>query len=116
MIDFKALITRFSPKYIPSTVIVTSPEYIKGVNAIIADAPRNVAQAYFVWKLVYALSNQVDQAAVDPIVQLKGMLQGTKAQPERWRTCVRTMDDELGWILVRCPSYSIWRSRLRRRI
>lgn len=101
VIDVEAIIKRFSPNYIPSRLIVTSPEYIEKVNVIIQETPRDVVQAYFIWKLVYALSNKVDQGSVTPIVELKDMLQGTKAQPERWRTCVRTMDQDLGWILGR---------------
>ncbi|KAF8421477.1 peptidase family M13 [Tirmania nivea] len=101
VIDVEAIIKRFSPNYIPSRLIVTSPEYIEKVNVIIQDTPRDVVQAYFIWKLVYGLSSKVDQASVTPIVELKDMLQGTKAQPERWRTCVRTMDQDLGWILGR---------------
>lgn len=101
VIDVEAIIKRFSPNYIPSRLIVSSPEYIEKVNAIIQDTPRDVVQAYFIWKLVYALSSKVDQGSVTPIVELKDMLQGTKAQPERWRTCVRTMDQDLGWILGR---------------
>lgn len=97
----EAIITHFSPNFIPSSLIVAYPEYIKNVNGIIKDTPRDIIQAYFVWKLVYALSSKVDQSSVKPIVEFKDMLQGTKAQPERWKICVRAMDEDLGWILGR---------------
>lgn len=101
MIDVEAIIKHFSPNFIPSSLIVAYPEYIKSVNVIIKETPRDIIQAYLIWKLIYALSSKVDQRSVKPIVEFKNMLQGTKAQPERWKICVQAMDEDLGWILGR---------------
>lgn len=100
-VNFISLLDHFSPSYTPQRVIVMSPSYMSAVNEIIDSTPRDVIQGYLLWKAIYALSGRLDPQAVEPITKFKDFLQGTSAQPERWRTCVRIMDSDLSWILGR---------------
>lgn len=100
-VNFITLLDHFSPTYTPQRAIVMSPHYMSSVNEIIDATSREVIQGYLSWKAIYALSGRLDSQAVEPITKFKDFLQGTSAQPERWRTCVRIMDSDMSWILGR---------------
>ena len=56
-----------------------------------------------IWKVVQAFYSKIEADAVVPWKRFVNELQGRDpdSAPERWRTCVRHVDDGLGWILSR---------------
>ncbi|KAF8957632.1 hypothetical protein BGZ46_002153 [Entomortierella lignicola] len=85
----------------PDPIIVSTPDYLEKLNALLRDTPALTLQNYFAWKLIKALS---DDLAIDlrkPMLELKAALQGVSADfvAPRWETCVNVADAALGSML-----------------
>jgi putative endopeptidase len=80
-----------------STLNVAQPEFMKAVNAELADEPVGGLQAYLRFHLVTAaapaLSEPFRQADFDFFSKT---LRGVPAMPPRWRTCTAGVDRSLG--------------------
>ncbi|XP_014553761.1 hypothetical protein COCVIDRAFT_106846 [Bipolaris victoriae FI3] len=103
-IELKAVLEAQAPKNTKvERVIVATPKYLKDLSAILAGTPKDVLQGYFMWKAVQSFSGYVDADAVKPYRRFVNVLSGRDpdSAPERWRTCVRHVDNGLGWILSR---------------
>ncbi|KXX82006.1 Endothelin-converting enzyme 1 [Madurella mycetomatis] len=102
-IDLTHIVSSLSSGYEVDRVIVTSPKYMKELQAIIESTDAAVLQSYFVWKVVQAFYSYVDSTIVKPYKGFVNELAGKdpNSAPERWRTCVDHVDDGLGWILSR---------------
>ena len=89
------------PGYVADRIIVGSPAYLKALSQILKTANTETIQAYFVWKTVQQYAYRVEDDALKPLLQYNNQLLGKApdATEERWRTCVNTVDDGLGWIL-----------------
>lgn len=57
-------------------IIVMAPDYLKQLNKIIADTPRDVIQAYFIWKAIQSYSSFIEADAITPYKQFVNVLQG----------------------------------------
>jgi endothelin-converting enzyme len=84
-------------------VINMSPSYMNKTASTLAETDNKIVQNYMVWKVVQALYSYVEADALTPYKRFGNELQGKDpdSEPERWRTCVRHVDDGLGWILSR---------------
>lgn len=85
----------------PEKYIVGSPHYLEGVTSLLRSANAETLQAYFVWKTVQAYAYKVEDDALKPLKVFDNKLQGKDpdASEERWRTCIKVVDNDLGWIL-----------------
>lgn len=111
--ETKALLPQLSIPFIISSlapsdykadrIIVGSPSYLKSVSSILHSTTKETLQAYLVWKTVQAWASKVEHEALKPLTRFNNELRGKDpdATEERWRTCVREVDDSLGWILSR---------------
>jgi endothelin-converting enzyme len=83
---------------VPNPIIVSSPEYLQKLNALLKDAPAMTLQNYFAWRLIKELSPGLAIELRKPMQQLKAALQGVSADliTPRWETCVDVVDDSLG--------------------
>ncbi|KAF9995231.1 hypothetical protein BGZ80_003531, partial [Entomortierella chlamydospora] len=83
---------------IPDPIIVSSPDYLGKLNALLRDTPALTLQNYFAWKLIKALSADLALELRRPMMELRAALQGISADLEtpRWETCVDVIDTALG--------------------
>ncbi|KAJ9000383.1 hypothetical protein HRR94_004961 [Exophiala dermatitidis] len=84
-------------------VIVMAPEYLKDLSKLLDDTTEDVIETYFLWKVIQAYAGYIEADAIEPYRRFTNELQGKDpdSKPERWRTCVRHVDDGLGWLLSR---------------
>ena len=85
----------------PSKYIIGAPSYLEGVSHILKSTSAEALQAYFVWKTVQTHAYKVEDDVLKPLKSFNNELQGKgpDAAEERWRTCIRVVDNGLGWIL-----------------
>ena len=90
-----------SPGCKPNKYIVGSPQYLEGVTDLLKSTSPEALQAYFVWKTVQKYAYKVEDDALKPLKRFDNKLQGKDpdAAEERWRTCIKVVDGDLGWIL-----------------
>ncbi|KAK3843570.1 MAG: hypothetical protein J3R72DRAFT_366743 [Linnemannia gamsii] len=83
---------------VPNPIIVSSPDYLQKLNALLKDTPALTLQNYFAWRLIKTLSSGLAVELRKPMQQLKAALQGVSADlvTPRWETCVDEVDSSLG--------------------
>lgn len=83
---------------VPNPIIVSSPEYLQKLNALLKDTPAMTLQNYFAWRLIKTLSPGLAAELRKPMQQLKAALQGVSADlvTPRWETCIDVVDESLG--------------------
>jgi endothelin-converting enzyme len=99
-----AIVRKLAPKDVKvEGVINMSPSYMNKTALTLKDTDDKVLQNYLIWKVVQSLYPYVEADALTPYKRFANELQGKDpdSAPERWRTCVRHVDDGLGWILSR---------------
>jgi endothelin-converting enzyme len=92
------IIANFTDGYVPSKVIVGSPDYLKSLSTILRSQNRETVQAYLVWKVISAWGGSVEDDALKPLLRFRNKLQGKApdVKQERWRTCVSIVGSDLG--------------------
>lgn len=89
--------------YQPEKLIVTAPGYLRTLSEVLNQTSTEALQAYFCWKAVQTYADKVADEALIPLKQFNNVLLGKDADAlgERWRTCVKATDHQLGWILTK---------------
>ena len=66
--------------------------------SILKDTSPETLQAYFVWKTVQQYAYKIEDSALKPLLRFNNELKGKDedAKEERWRTCVKVVDNGLG--------------------
>lgn len=103
-ISFAQILRELAPHdYHGDRLIVGSPSYMKSLSEILNDAPRETVAFFLRWKLIQAYADKVEDDKVAPLRQFKNTLEGKDPQAieERWRKCIRRLDEGLGWSLSR---------------
>jgi putative endopeptidase len=78
-------------------VNVTEPEYLRGVDKVIALQPLPSLKAYMRWHKISASSTLLSKPFVEEHFDFYGRtLQGRKEQLPRWKRCVQYTDGDLG--------------------
>jgi len=101
-LSFDKIIRQLAPRgYTAQYVIVSSPSYMQNMSEIVEVTPKEVLQAYLVWKIVQEYALWVDDPIIEPLRRFRNELEGKEpdAREERWRTCVRSCDNTLSWSL-----------------
>ncbi|KAI8594659.1 hypothetical protein EDD21DRAFT_314339, partial [Dissophora ornata] len=82
----------------PDPIIVSMPEYLEKLNALLKETPAMTLQNYFAWKLIQKLSLNLAVEYRKPMQQLRAALQGVSADlvTPRWETCIDVVDNGLG--------------------
>jgi endothelin-converting enzyme/putative endopeptidase len=79
------------------TVNVTSPEFFKEVNSLLANLPLDNWKTYLRFHVVDSASPYLSSAFVDENFEFyRKYLRGVKEQQPRWKRCVSYTDRELG--------------------
>ncbi|MBI2682333.1 MAG: M13 family metallopeptidase [Acidobacteriales bacterium] len=94
--DFNAYFTASeSPKF--ETVNVGWPKFFQALDGTWKDTPLDDLKAYVRWRLLNSaaqtLASDFEKANFD---FYNGFLRGIKEQPPRWKTCVNSVDGNLG--------------------
>lgn len=103
-LDLTSIINELSPKDVKvERVIAMAPQYQRDLADTLSDISKQTLQTYFMWKAVQSLSAYIQADAIVPYKRFANELAGKDpdSEPERWRTCVRHVDDGIGWILSR---------------
>ncbi|KAL4775321.1 hypothetical protein BDW60DRAFT_179895 [Aspergillus nidulans var. acristatus] len=89
--------------YETDRLIVGSPSYMKSLSKILAETSRETVQLFFKWKIIQAYSEHVESAEIEPLREFNNVIAGKdpQAKKDRWRKCITTVDEDLGWILSR---------------
>lgn len=101
-ISFDKLFRDLAPsEYKGKYVIVSSPSYLQNMSKILESTPKQVVQTYLVWKTIQTYSSRVEDPIIEPLRRFFNQLEGKEpdAKEERWRTCIRSCDNTLGWTL-----------------
>ena len=82
-------------------LIVGFPSYLNSTSHLLKTTKLETIQAYLVWKIVQNYVNAVEDPALKPLLRFNNELRGKDpdASEERWRTCVKSMDQDLSWLL-----------------
>jgi predicted metalloendopeptidase len=81
---------------------VAQPEFLRGMDALLAHTPLDQWKVYLRWHLVNSAAPQLSSAFVNEDFQFRGkVLQGTERLEERWKRCVSGADRQLGFALGR---------------
>lgn len=104
-ISVKQVLHTFASGYVPSKIIVGSPEYLQALSKILESSSRETIKTYLVWKVVQSWASAVEDPAVQPLLRFKNKLQGKApdVKQERWRTCVGTVGNDLGMLFNLVP-------------
>ncbi|KAJ5674071.1 hypothetical protein N7462_009510 [Penicillium macrosclerotiorum] len=103
-ISFSAILSELaSHDYKGDRLIVGSPSYMKALSDILNDASRETVSFFLQWKLIQGFSDDIEADAIVPLRQFNNKLAGKdpQATEERWRKCIKSLDDGLGWSLSR---------------
>jgi endothelin-converting enzyme len=103
-VDLATIVNKLAPVGVQvDRVINMSPSYMNKTSTILDETDGSVLQNYLIWKVVQSFYSYVETDAVKPYKRFVNELQGRdpESAPERWRTCVRHVDNGLGWILSR---------------
>jgi len=93
------------------TLNVATPDYFKGLNALIATEPAASWQSYFRWHLIHSMASYLPKAFFDESFDFFGKtLAGQKEPAPRWKQCTVLTDRALGeavgqdWVKQNFPS------------
>ena len=98
-LSVESVISSLAPHdFRPDRIIVGSPSYLETLSAILEESTAETLQAYFVWKTVQTYAYEVEDKALKPLKRFNNELQGKEpdALEERWRTCLKVVDEGLG--------------------
>ncbi|KAL4870981.1 hypothetical protein BDV12DRAFT_165040 [Aspergillus spectabilis] len=89
--------------YETDRLIVGSPSYMESLSKILDETPREVIQLFFKWKIIQRYAEHIESAKIEPLREFNNVLVGKdpQAKRDRWRKCIGSLDDDLGWILSR---------------
>ncbi|KAJ5918765.1 hypothetical protein N7454_009909 [Penicillium verhagenii] len=103
-ISFEGILSELSPdNYTSDRLIVGSPSYLKALSKILKHAPRQTVSFFFQWKIIQAFAGSIEDDEIVPLTRFTNELAGKdpQAKEERWRKCIRSLDEGLGWTLSR---------------
>jgi len=103
-ISFADILAELAPHdYKGDRLIVGSPSYIKALSVILNDTSRETVSFFLQWKAIQAYADKIEDDKVTPLRRFKNTLEGKdpQATQERWRKCIGTLDEGLGWSLSR---------------
>ncbi|KAI8070891.1 hypothetical protein BC940DRAFT_174856 [Gongronella butleri] len=105
-IDWDMLFAEIQPASTPhqDSVIVTSTDYLgKLSKQVLRKTSPQALQAYFVWRVLDAYTPALADRVRKPSQELNAFVQGTSVKqiPPRWETCLRQVDDAVGFLAGR---------------
>ncbi|KAL3482364.1 hypothetical protein BJX99DRAFT_216896 [Aspergillus californicus] len=103
-ISLSDIISDLAPAdYEAERLIVGSPSYTESLSKILNETPKEIVQLFFKWKIIQIYADHIESTEIEPLREFNNVLVGKdpQAKKDRWRKCIGTLDDDLGWILSR---------------
>lgn len=103
-ISFSAIVSELAPPgYKGDRLIVGSPSYMKSLSDILGQTTRETVQHFLKWKVIQNYVDNIQDPKLKPLREFNNRLAGKdpEATEVRWRTCIKSLDSSLGWILSR---------------
>ncbi|KAJ5132423.1 Peptidase M13 neprilysin [Penicillium atrosanguineum] len=103
-ISFSEILAELAPHdYQGDRLIIGSPSYMKALSEILNDTSCETVSFFLQWKAIQAYADKIEDDKVAPLKRFKNTLEGKdpQATQERWRKCIKTLDEGLGWSLSR---------------
>jgi len=99
-VSFETIIENLTRKSLPRAVLLTSPPYLEAVNRLLEKTPKETIQAYLLWTTMRMYLGHTSTAVRKPWETFSKELGGIdpNVKKERWKTCVREMDNTLGFL------------------
>jgi endothelin-converting enzyme len=99
-VDFEAIVENLTQKPLPKAILLTSPSYLEAVNALLKRTPKETIQAYLLWVTIRTFISHTDSKTRKSYEDFSKTLAGIdpNVKKERWKTCVREMDETLGFL------------------
>lgn len=99
-VAFDSLIKKLTYKSLPRAVLLTSPAYLESVNTLLQKTPKKTIQAYFLWTAMRSYIGHTSEETRKAWTDFSKILAGIdpNVKLERWKTCVREMDNTLGFL------------------
>ena len=81
-------------------MLLTSPSYLEAVDRLLKKTPKETIQAYLLWTTMRAYIGHTDSKTRKSYENFAKILAGIdpNVKKERWKTCVREMDETLGFL------------------
>jgi len=83
-----------APKF--TELNVTTPEFFRQVNGVLAIMPLDSLKTYVAWHLLRSASPWLSEPFVEANFRMRQALTGQKQIQDRWKRCVNLVDGELG--------------------
>lgn len=99
-VSFERIIESLTGKSLPKAVLLTSPAYLEAVNRLLEKTPKGTIQAYLLWTTMRSFLGHTSASTRKPWENFSKVLAGIdpNVKKERWKTCVREMDNTLGFL------------------
>ncbi|KAF9191517.1 hypothetical protein BGZ51_007231 [Haplosporangium sp. Z 767] len=81
---------------LPTTLNIPTPEYFRKLDKLLQDTSRKTLQNYFAWTVMRTLGHHLAEPFTEPLQELTEALTGQSGVPERWKTCVELINNNLG--------------------
>jgi endothelin-converting enzyme len=80
--------------------LLTSPSYLEAVNNLLKKTPKETVQAYLLWTTMRTFIGHTDSKTRKAYEDFAKVLAGIdpNVKKDRWKTCVREMDETLGFL------------------
>jgi len=87
-------------KRLPKAVLLTSPPYLDSVNRLLKQTPKETIQAYLLWTTIRNFIGHTSASTRKAWEDFSKTLAGIdpNVKKERWKTCVREMDNTIGFL------------------
>ncbi|KKK12809.1 hypothetical protein AOCH_007217 [Aspergillus ochraceoroseus] len=84
-------------------LIIGSPSYMESLSKLLDETRRETVQAFFEWKIIQTYAGHIEDKKIKPLREFNNVLLGKdpQATQDRWRKCIGSLDEDLGWILSR---------------
>jgi len=99
-VSFETVVEDLTRKPLPKAILLTSPSYLEAVNKLLNKTPKETVQAYLLWTTMRTFISHADLKTRKSYEDFSKTLAGIdpNVKKERWKTCVREMDETLGFL------------------
>ena len=99
-VSFETIIENLTEKRLPKSVLLTSPPYLEAVNNLLEKTPKETIQAYLLWTTIRNFIGHTSASTRKAWEDFSKTLAGIdpNVKKERWKTCVREMDNTIGFL------------------
>jgi endothelin-converting enzyme len=94
------MIENLTGRTLPKAVLLTSPSYLESVTKLLEKTPKETIQAYLLWTTMRTFLGHTSVSVRKPWENFAKILAGIdpNVKKDRWKTCVREMDNTLGFL------------------